>query len=345
MAQNAEGDYDARQCATAGHTSRTRRSCLWISGSVLLGVALIEWRQPDALAAVTAIPPWCWLIACVLLGSLGFAVATRQEKVAVLAVLLAFLCVSIEQTRSLTRSAGDLFFNRTAIAPSLRIRAVTLNCSGGNRSAAAEILRLEPDVAFLQESPNEQAVQELGQTLFGNAGSVVWSPDCSIIARGQLQPANATSQHFVQATWTPTDGRVMEVICLRLSPPVVRYDLWSPGCWQEHATSRRKHRAEAREVAIALSSASGGRPILIGGDCNAPAGDGALQEWSPRLVDAFGIAGRGLGATVLNSIPVMRFDQLWCSNELVPTSVRAVSNDHSDHRLVVADFTLSPGVQ
>jgi hypothetical protein len=202
------------------------------------------------------------------------------------------------------------------------------------------VLRFSPDVVFLQESPNEQAVQELGLSLFGSAAGFVWTPDCTIIARGQLQPGNAAARNFVQATLKLVNGQTVELICFRLSPPLVRYDLWSPGCWLEHATIRRKHRQEATNILNALSPVPLQRPVLIGGDCNSPAGDGALRAWNPRLHDSFGIAGRGWGATVLNVFPVLRFDQLWCNDEVEPTKVWSMQSQHSDHRLVVGNFKM-----
>lgn len=89
-----------------------------------------------------------------------------------------------------------------------------------------------------------------------------------------------------------------------------------------------------------LAAVPSDRPIVLGGDCNAPAGDGALQVWSTRLNDAFDKAGVGWGNTVLNGFPVLRFDQLWSSPGLFPTEVRSVCTEHSDHRLVVGDFEL-----
>jgi endonuclease/exonuclease/phosphatase (EEP) superfamily protein YafD len=137
-------------------------------------------------------------------------------------------------------------------------------------------------------------------------------------------------------------GPTIEIISLRLAPPLVRYDLWSPSCWTEHAAIRRQHRAETEALVKALSATPAERPILIGGDCNAPAGDGALQVWNDRLHDAFIQAGRGWGCTVLNLAPVLRFDQLWCSDKLRARGVWSVKTRHSDHRLVVGDFELAP---
>src|SRR6185369_1839749 len=102
-----------------------------------------------------------------------------------------------------------------------------------------------------------------------------------------------------------------------------------------------KHRAEATAISNGLSSVPKERPILMGGDCNAPSGDGALHVWFARLHDAFDVAGLGWGATVLNGLPVLRFDQLWCSDNLEAIAVWSVKTQYSDHRLVVGDFELT----
>jgi endonuclease/exonuclease/phosphatase (EEP) superfamily protein YafD len=304
---------------------------------VLLGIELCEPFQPDAFAAVTAIPPWCWLLACAGLGSLGFVGAARWERIVAGVLLLSFLICSVEQSRSLSRSAWYSLFTRR----DSHLRVVTINCDGGSRQAADEAARFEPDIVLLQESPNEQALHDMAQAMFGSAAGVVWSPDCSIVARGQLRPTNVKEKKFVQATLTLVDGRTIEIVCLRLSPPIVRYDLWAPTCWTDHAEIRRKHRAEATAIANALSSVPNERPILIGGDCNAPSGDGALHVWFWRLHDAFSAAGLGWGSTVLNGIPVLRFDQLWCSDNLEAIAMWSVKAQYSDHRLVVGDFNIT----
>ena len=320
--------------------ARVRRGQLWTAAVALLGIIFCEQFQPDALAAVTAIPPWCWLIACVGLGSLGLAGATCWERIVAGVLLFSFLIFSVEQSRSLSRSAWYSLFNRREEGHHSHLRVVTINCNVGSRRAAVESTRFDPDIVFLQESPNEQVVRDMAQSLFGSAASIVWSSDCSIAARGQLRPTSSEAKNFVQATWTRVDGRTIEVICLRLSPPLVRYDLWAPSCWSDHASIRRKHRVEAAAVLDALSPVPVERPILIGGDCNAPSGDGALLVWSLRLHDAFNSGGRGWGATVLNVLPVLRFDQLWCSDHLDAVAVWSVKTQYSDHRLVVGDFDM-----
>jgi hypothetical protein len=44
--------------------------------------------------------------------------------------------------------------------------------------------------------------------------------------------------------------------------------------------------------------------------------------------------------TVLNQVPVLRFDQLWSSAEIQPLAVWTVPSERSDHRLVAGDFDL-----
>ena len=342
MAETSRSETEPAQRSRRVWFGRIRRTSLWMSVALLLGIALCERLQPDACAAATAIPPWCWLIACMAVGGFGWTGASRRERAVAVAIALAFLWLSVEQTHSLARSAKDGLSSGRHDDQPPRLRVISINCNIGAASAAREAAVLDPDIVLLQEAPGEEGVRELTQSMFGDAGSFVWSPDCAIIARGALQRTDNAAQHFVQATLQLTSGQTLEVISLRLSPPLVRYDLWSPSCWSEHAALRRKHRQEAADISSALSAVPKGRAIVIGGDCNAPAGDGALQVWKPRLDDAFGSAGRGWGATVLNRFPVLRFDQLWCSDELTATRVWSAPTQNSDHRLVVGDFNLLP---
>ncbi|HEX3725111.1 MAG TPA: hypothetical protein VHV08_02670, partial [Pirellulales bacterium] len=168
----------------------------------LLGIALCEQFQPDAFAALTAIPPWCWLLACVGLGSLGVAGATRWEKIVAGLLLLSFVNCSVEQSHSLSRSAWYSLFSRREERHRSHLRVVTINCNVGSRQAADEATQFDPDIVLLQESPNEPAVRDMAQSMFGNEASIVWSADCSIVARGQLQPTNGKGKDFAQATLT-----------------------------------------------------------------------------------------------------------------------------------------------
>ena len=145
------------------------------------------------------------------------------------ALAVLFLLTSVEQSHSLLRSALDSFSGGEKPASGRRLRVVSINCDVGSRTALDEAGRFEPDIVLLQESPGEQAVREVATSIFGSGASVVWSPDCSIAARGELRPVAGKERHFVEAAWTMQDGRTIEVVCLRLSPPVGALRFLGPG--------------------------------------------------------------------------------------------------------------------
>ena len=80
--------------------------------------------------------------------------------------------------------------------------------------------------------------------------------------------------------------------------------------------------------------------VILGGDFNVPQGDQSTTQLRDFASDTFGVAGRGWGNTVLNTIPVLRFDQIWASGHFRPIATWAVCSEHSDHRMVVSDMVL-----
>ncbi len=310
------------------------RYVAWTAVLSLAVLATVEARQYDALAALSAIPPWSWWIGASAIVVVALVRCSLRTRLAVVAILLMIGANWVEQFSSIARSTLD-FASADQSRPWLRV--VSLNCSAGSRRAAEEVASFNPDVVLLQESPGRDVLAELATKLFGAQASVLVTGDCSILARGKLQFISESRNHL-HATLDRANGRTVHVVCVRLLPPVVRYDLWASSCWREYRAAREKRRAEAREIARKLSEVPVGELILLGGDCNAPAGDGALQVWAPRVQDAFCSAGRGWGATVLNRMPVHRFDQVWATAMLAPQRVTAVKSSYSDHRMVVADF-------
>lgn len=84
------------------------------------------------------------------------------------------------------------------------------------------------------------------------------------------------------------------------------------------------------------------RPVIVGGDFNAPPDDAALFPLRKRLFDTFRKSGRGWGNTGTNAYPLFRVDQIWASQHFRPESVRAQKTIHSDHRMVICDLVLEP---
>ena len=317
--------------------------------SVLLWLALFVcyWRRPDSCAAVTVWPVWAWVLPGVVITVLAWDRRAKRAIVCSAVLWLLFLVVFAEEPLSLMRFGAwpDADWE-DARQRGRGLRVVSLNCSGGSAAAAAEVARYRPDIVLLQESPGRESVRALGRRLFGRDTGVVWGIDASIIARGQARhiptPDECRSLLTV-ARVRLASGIETYVVSARLVPPLVRMDLWSPSCWRAHTANRKARRAEVAQIMRTIDLLPRSVPLIVGGDLNAPAGDAAFWPLRRRLNDTFRAAGKGWGNTVLNDVPVLRFDQVWASENLRPSAVVARKTRHSDHRLVICDLLLGSG--
>jgi len=259
---------------------------------------------------------------------------------ALAALWLCYLLVFGQEPRSLARA---LWAPSSEKAGGYAIRVISLNCAGGDASAAAEVAPYHPDILLLQEAPPAEKADEMGREWFGAEAVMISGWDTAILARGELitGPARSAS-HFTWARIRLPSGSEIVLVSVRLSPPSLRFDLWSSECWREQARVRHVHRTEMADVALALRDAARGVPVVVGGDFNAPGGDGIFRSLGPRMSDAFREAGRGWGNTVSNECPVLRFDQVWVSKDVPVVNVVARKTQHSDHRMVICDLELGP---
>ncbi len=295
--------------------------------------------QPDMLAALSLIPTWCWLLAGVAALLLARRLRLRRWLVALAVVWMAFAVWCVEECRSLFRS----MWSHVVSAPSmelhaLRLRVVSLNCADGSLRTARDALSVTPDILLFQESPGRDDLEQLATELFGASHGVLWSSDTSIVARWPIQRMEV-KDHFVIGSIQPPGGPEIVVVSLRLAPPIVRYDLWNPACWREQTAKRQQHENQIGQLCELLRGELRGIQV-VGGDFNAAQHDRSTTRLRPFARDTFDVAGRGWGNTVLNSIPVLRFDQIWASGHFQPIATWAVRSEHSDHRMVVCDLVL-----
>jgi endonuclease/exonuclease/phosphatase (EEP) superfamily protein YafD len=321
-----------------------KRKNLWFRIGFLLISAVLclflyvcySW-QWDKCAAVTIFPVWAWLLPGFFLTGIGFHKRLKWPVAGVLFLWIIFLFSFAEESRSLLRSRSCSIPQwETARRQGKALRIVSLNCAGAE-NAAREILAYNPDIILLQESPGREMVKNMAQTIFKENAGYVWNFDTSILARGKIS-REEKSTFFARTCIRLPSGREIYVISLRLVPPVVRMDLWSLGCWRDQTRNRRQHRTQIQKIAQQIQSIPQTMPIIIGGDFNAPAGDGAMESLHSRLQDTFKEAGIGWGNTGLNDIPVSRVDQIWATNHFQPVAVSAVKTVHSDHRMVICDL-------
>ena len=303
------------------------------------GLTAVYRAQQDALAAVTVIPAWCWL-----LPALGVLLVTRSRCRSLLWIglcltLVVYTGLCVEQSRSLFR--GPLSLARPD-SPQRSWRIISLNCHVGTPGVAEELATLSPDVVLLQESPPDWVLEEMARMLFGSEGTSVSMGDCSIVARGELSAVQTPRDaRFVQAVWTPVTGTDVTVCSLRLTPPSTRLDWWRPSCWETHRRRRESQRAQIEELAAELAMVPPGSPLIVGGDFNSPAGDAAQDPLRACVKDSFNQAGRGWGCTFSRGFPFHRIDQVWLSDAFKPLQTGALPVEHSDHRAVVCDAVLS----
>ncbi len=314
------------------------------AGSLVLFVfiAVCYWRRFDGCAAITVFPAWAWMI-------LGLLVAVvqcwlHQDRLVLATVtlwlLLPLLCADAPE--SLLRGAWRTLRPGETANEARSIRVVTLNCAA-TVQAAVEAAALEPDLLLLQESPSASQLETLCKELYGEEGQMLWGPDCSILARGEVasivSPA-AQRGECVLARVRLASGVDLVVASLRLHPVPLRLDLWSPDCWRAYTENRRIQRRQLQAIVNDASSHSDASLLILGGDFNAPAGDAVFDALPPELSDAFRTAGVGWGNTILNAWPVHRIDQIWAGSRLRAITAYAHATRHSDHRMVVGEFVV-----
>ncbi len=306
--------------------------------------SLIYLTRPDSFAAITVFPPWVWSIPG--LGIAWFArKQARRYAFCTGLVWILFLFTFIDQPTAMVgllhRRFPDPIWQQTPT--NQRIRVITLNCGSGGIASAREAISFKPNLLLLQEPPNSIAIKKLAQELFGDNSNYLAGIDTSIIADGKVIRKAKTRHrdlYSVHARVELTNGIAMEVISLRLEPPIVRIDLWSPDCWIAQTDNRRVRNKQIDAIAERISSTDVATPLIVGGDFNAPPGDAIFDNLEPRLSDAFEVAGLGLGHTITNIAPFARIDQVWISEHWAAHTVVSRKTIHSDHRMVVVDLTV-----
>jgi len=304
---------------------------------LFIAISLCYYFRPDSCAAITFFPTWLW-------AAIGLALALpllflgRKIFLAAIAAWLLFTFVFAEEPICLVR---QLFLPSATSKKAGTLRVVSLNCAGGNPQAAEEVVPYQPDIVLLQEAPSKKDVESLGQRLFGDEAALAWNFDPVIIAHGHLQQRSLPrlrSLIMTEAYVTMPNGLAVEVISLRLTPPSIGLNIFSPSNWKEHTNTRKLRRAQVASVVEQISAISHGTPVILGGDFNAPAGDAAVALLEPYLCDTVKQAGIGWPNTAINTLPLQRIDQIWTSKHFKVVSVWAAKTKNSDHRLVVCDL-------
>ncbi len=307
---------------------KPRMAPWWSLGFLLILTILYGFRW-DLTTAITVWPASLGMIVGLILTSFA-----KQWRFKIAVAWMAFGYLFVDEVHSFPRMLLP--------APPSNLRVVTLNCAGGTPSAAQETIAQKPDIVLLTESPGPIDLAKLAKELYGADGHFLKGPDASIVARGTLverRPKQIVN-NFVAAVWTTPSGRSLNVVAMRLTPPIMRIDLFNPSAWSEFAGNRRVRRLEVESIASDLATMNF-KPDLIGGDYNSPPDRGVFSSLTEDLHDSFAVSGVGYGATCVNPAPcIVRIDQIWYSANLESRRTRVVGTENSDHRMLVADFKI-----
>jgi hypothetical protein len=318
---------------------RTRRSLwAWVFGGVALSVVALAcvacvWR-PDAAAALTLIPVWCWPAGGLLTALPIARIGARRAFWLLVLFWVGFSVALVEELTSTARIVVDAVRSPSE-KPTVRI--VSLNCANSPH-CVDDLKRVDPDIALLQEAPGSDQLGKIARTLYGDSGNFLAGGDTAILARGRIEPLFVDrAAHFVAGSVGLENGRRFTCISLRLTPPPARLDFWSAGFWADHRNLRQQHRQQLQQIKSRIDAHWNSRPLVLGGDFNTVPRDRALDELQPTFHDTFISGGRGWGATGTNDWPLFRVDQIWTNSRPQNTCTRTIRTDSSDHRIVIFD--------
>lgn len=289
------------------------------------------WR-PDRATAVTVIPPLIWVAPGLSLAMLGLGHARLLAVLLWVVFLLAF-AEPFSFVRGLRLPEAG--FN-VAWTQGKAVRVITINAAGA-AEALEQVVQYAPDIVVVQEPPAPEHVEEVARKLFGLQVGVVCGTDCDILYRGR-PPADKRRRTTARARVELGSGEEIAVLGTHLASTRPSFHLWRRDRWHRLAQDRRMRREEMREVVGAVDAVPAGRPIILAGDFNAPAGDAVFRMLRPRLRDAFAEAGRGWGNTWSSNLPLVRIDQVWISREWRAVNVVTHRAGPSDHRMVLCDL-------
>lgn len=293
----------------------------WALLALLTGA--YAWRT-DALYAITVYPAWVGG-AGVLVLALFARSAGRRAWLPLSLAGVAFVGMFAEEPASLARAL-------LPITPgSDEIVVVTLN-TASSPEAAAETFEHKPDLVLIQETPGDEDLARLAPA----GWATISGADCAVLAHGRLRQLNnlRDEMEFTMVEWTDRLGRKVDVVSLRLLPPVFRMDYWNPECWAAYAQNRRDRREQLARVFARIRALQTSQELIVGGDFNNPHDPAFFSELTGWMDDAWE-SGRGWPGTAVNAYPMVRIDRIYCRH-FAAIDARVVKTRHSDHRMVVA---------
>lgn len=317
---------------------------LALSLALHLVTTVLYIRLPIRFAAFTVFPIWVWGLLGLALAAFVYLFFRRPGSLLLSLVWILTILFLSDEARSL---------GRVGLAPlpcgpapphagSKVLRVATLNCKGSGEPMKA-LGVFEPDIIFLQEMPRAYRLKQFTEEVFDGQGDYCFHTDrrCAVVVRGTIHhnlPVPHSRSQLV-AVELP-DGRQLELVNIHLKSAATNLRLYRRDCWWEHRENRTLREIELAYALVSLKKQTSFPriPAIIAGDFNAPANDSVYRMLEKQFTDAFGTVGTGWGNTYHSSLPLLRIDQIYSSDKLIPVRSQVFKVEDTDHRLVIADF-------
>lgn len=328
---------------------RARRRAGWSLVAASLGLhaftVVCHTRQPDLFAAFLVVPLWAWGLLGLALASAAFVFLRANLSLVLSTLWLLTIMLGADEARVLAHLGKPRPVRESPAADPGRIplRVATLNCAGfryGN--PGPDLAAWKPDIVLVQETDPHQ-LRLLNDDLYQGRGDYRSQGPCGVITRWRITREVRNPYYRDQQVTVRLPGDLLvEVLNIHLHSGPLDSRLWRPACWRSHRDARRTRRSELAFALEILDQTSplASRPTVVGGDFNSPAGDAVYRLLEPQFADAFARSGRGWGNTYHRRLPLHRLDRIFTTPNLAPLGATAVTLPASDHRMVVADFTM-----
>lgn len=314
---------------------------LWLTSVVCFRL------QPDHFAAFTVLPFWLWGGSGLLLSGMAMRIDRSRITAATAIIWILTLLLGCDEIGPLTRfgqptpepGPAPLYQNQPVL------RVATLNCAifkYGNPTL--DLAAWQPDIVLLQDVMPYQT-EQICKSLYGNHGSMCTRDTNGIITRYKIvRESPSPTLRNQQATIEFPDGRKIELVNVHLATAATDLRFWNRSTWTDHRVNRVLRRDELSLILtnLHLTTSFPITPTLFGGDFNAPATDIVYHTLADNLVDSFAAVGTGWGNTYHRRLPILRIDHLYATRHFTPVRAKTITTRHSDHRMIVVDYTLNP---
>jgi len=310
---------------------------------IYLGVVVCLLNRWDAVVAVTLIPVWIWGVAGMLVSLLSWLAFRGFPSLLAFCLWFVTAVVASEETYGLAR---EFFFSTEDSPeeehPSREVLRVANIDAGDDADTIHRLAELEPDIVTIQNAPDEGAVIDAADELYGVERTVVVHRGNAIIARGEfLDTMKEDDSSTVHARLRLAGGFIVDVTNVDLEPCLPRRDIWRPRAWSELSEARSRDRRLLREYLGENQLTRGTTGRIVAGGFGTPPGDDVFRPLeNADLVDTWAASGRGWGNTFPSRYAFLRVDQIWVSLNLEPLRSVTHRNPNATHRTVLSELAV-----